>query len=179
MESIWSRDCYMEKREPLTRSIETEIAVVGAEGEDGYVYTREYQSALRASGELAQSLEVEPGADLICIRKRVLADSTPVIYSINYLPRALLGRQDYTKLDLSGSIFEVLERDCGQQVSSTVAHIKAACPDEAIRTAMQLDAGEAMLLLDEVCYTRLCRPVLRALSYYTNFFDFSILRKLI
>ena len=30
MESIWSRDCHMEKREPLTRSIETEIAVVGA-----------------------------------------------------------------------------------------------------------------------------------------------------
>lgn len=27
------------------------IAVVGAEGEDGYVYTREYQSALRAGGE--------------------------------------------------------------------------------------------------------------------------------
>ena len=30
MESIWSRDCHMEKRDPLTRSIETEIAVVGA-----------------------------------------------------------------------------------------------------------------------------------------------------
>ena len=27
------------------------IAVGGAEGEDGYVYTREYQSALRAGGE--------------------------------------------------------------------------------------------------------------------------------
>ena len=134
---------------------------------------------LRASGELAQSLEVEPGADLICIRKRVLADSTPVIYSINYLPRSLLGGQDYTKLDLGGSIFEALEQSCGQQVSSTVAHIKASCGDAAIRTAMRLAPGEAMLLLDEVCYTRLCRPVLRALSYYTNFFDFSLLRKLL
>ena len=134
---------------------------------------------LRASGELAQSLEVETGADLICIRKRVLADSTPVIYSINYLPRSLLGGQDYTKLDLGGSIFEALEQCCGQQVSSTVAHIKASCGDAAIRTAMRLAPGEAMLLLDEVCYTRLCRPVLRALSYYTNFFDFSLLRKLL
>jgi len=25
----------------------------------------------------------------------------------------------------------------------------------------------------------LCRPVMRSLSYYTNFFDFSILRKLL
>ena len=39
--------------------------------------------------------------------------------------------------------------------------------------------GEAMLLLDEICYNRLCHPVMRSLSYYTNFFDFSILRKLL
>ena len=73
----------------------------------------------------------------------------------------------------------MLERAGGQQVSSTVAHSKGSCADGAIRTAMRLGPEEAMLLLDEVCYTRLCRPVLRALSYYTNFFDFSILRKLI
>ena len=133
----------------------------------------------RASEEVARSLGLEPGAEVICIRKRVLADSTPVIYSVNYLPRALLGGLDYTRLDLSGSIFEVLDHICGQQVSSTVAHIKASCGDETIRSAMRLAPGEAMLLLDEVCYTRLCRPVLRALSYYTNFFDFSILRKLL
>ena len=36
-----------------------------------------------------------------------------------------------------------------------------------------------VLLLDEVCFNRLCRPVMRSLSYYTNFFDFSILRKLL
>ena len=34
-------------------------------------------------------------------------------------------------------------------------------------------------LLDEVCFNRLCRPVMRSLSYYTNFFDFSIFRKLL
>ena len=44
---------------------------------------------------------------------------------------------------------------------------------------MRLAPGEAMLLLDEICYNRLCHPVMRSLSYYTNFFDFSILRKLL
>ena len=57
-----------------------------------------------------------------------------------------------------------------------VAHLKASCGDDAIRSAMRLAPGEAMLLLDEVCFNRLCRPVMRSLSYYTNFFDFSILR---
>lgn len=132
-----------------------------------------------ADADLAQSLETEPGAELVCIRKRILADTQPVIYSIDYLPRMLFGNRDYTRIDLTPSVFEVLETACGQQPASNVAHIKASCGDESIRAAMRLPAGEAMLLLDEVCYNRLCRPIMRSFSYYTNFFDFSILRKML
>lgn len=135
--------------------------------------------SMRAGEELAHNLELEPGEEVICIKKRVLADTTPVIYSIDYLPRSLFGTRDYTRIDLSGSVFDILERECHQQVSSNVAHLKASCGDEAIRAAMRLAPGEAMLLLDELCFNRLCRPVMRSLSYYTNFFDFSILRKLL
>ena len=103
----------------------------------------------------------------------------PVIYSIDYLPRALFGSRDYTRIDLSGGVFDILEQECNQQISSNVAHLKASCGDEPIRAAMRLAPGEAMLLLDEICYNRLCHPVMRSLSYYTNFFDFSILRKLL
>lgn len=134
---------------------------------------------LRAGEELARDLEIEPGDEVICIKKRILADTTPVIYSIDYLPRALFGTRDYTRLDLSGDVFDVLERECHQQMTSNVAHLKASCGDDTIRAAMRLAPGEAMLLLDEVCFNRLCRPVMRSLSYYTNFFDFSILRKLL
>ena len=134
---------------------------------------------IRAGDELAHNLDIEPGDEVICIKKRILADTTPVIYSIDYLPRSLFGNRDYTRIDLSGDIFDVLERECRQQVASNVAHLKASCGDEAIRAAMRLAPGEAMLLLDEVCFNRLCRPVMRSLSYYTNFFDFSILRKLL
>ena len=134
---------------------------------------------IRANEELAHNLEIAPGDEVICIKKRILADTTPVIYSVNYLPRALFGTRDYTRLDLNGDIFGILERECNQQISSNVAHLKASCGDEAIRAAMRLAPGEAMLLLDEVCFNRLCRPVMRSLSYYTNFFDFSILRKLL
>ena len=81
--------------------------------------------------------------------------------------------------DLSGGVFDILEQECNQQISSNVAHLKASCGDEAIRAAMRLAPGEAMLLLDEICFNRLCHPVMRSLSYYTNFFDFSILRKLL
>ena len=134
---------------------------------------------VRAGEELARNLEIEPGDEVICIKKRILADTTPVIYSIDYLSRALFSGRDYTRIDLTGDVFEILEQECHQQVTSNVAHLKASCGDEGIRSAMRLAPGEAMLLLDEVCFNRLCKPVMRSLSYYTNFFDFSILRKLL
>ena len=134
---------------------------------------------VRAGEELARDLAIEPGDDVICIKKRILARHHPVHLLHRYLPRALFGSRDYTRIDLSGDIFDVLERECRQQVASNVAHLKASCGDESIRAAMRLAPGEAMLLLDEICYNRLCHPVMRSLSYYTNFFDFSILRKLL
>ena len=81
---------------------------------------------VRAGEELARDLAIEPGDDVICIKKRILADTTPVIYSIDYLPRALFGNRDHTRIDLSGDVFDVLERECRQQVASNVAHLKAA-----------------------------------------------------
>ena len=52
---------------------------------------------VRAGEELARDLAIEPGDDVICIKKRILADTTPVIYSIDYLPRALFGSRDFTR----------------------------------------------------------------------------------
>ena len=132
-----------------------------------------------AEPDIAESLAIPVGSPLICIKKRVLADSQPVIYSINYLPKALFGNRDCSCIDLTPSVFEVLEKECGQQHASTVAHIRADYGDDSIRSAMRLQPAEAMLLLDEVCYNRLCKPIMRSFSYYTNFFDFSILRKML
>ncbi len=132
-----------------------------------------------ATADIAESLHIYPGAPLICIKKRVLADTKPVIYSINYLPKSLFGSRDCSRIDMTPSVFEVLEKECGQQPSSTVAHIRASYGDESIRSSMRLAPDDAMLLLDEVCYNRLCNPIMRSFSYYTNFFDFSILRKML
>lgn len=33
-----------------------------------------------------------------------------MIYSIDYLPRALFGARDYTRIDLTGGVFDILER---------------------------------------------------------------------
>ena len=46
---------------------------------------------VRAGEELARDLAIEPGDDVICIKKRILADTTPVIYSSTTCPAPCLG----------------------------------------------------------------------------------------
>ena len=49
----------------------------------------------------------------------------------------------------------------------------------AVRHALALQRDQALLELSETCYSRLCRPVLRCRTFYTDFFDFALVRKLV
>lgn len=131
---------------------------------------------LSANEDLAASLGLRPGAPVLMVRKRVRANEHPVIASVDYLSSALFHGQDLGRLDFSRPIFDILE-DVGIQAVTAVAHVKAVYGDAPTRAMLKLNASQAVLLLDEVSHSRLCQPVLRSLSYYTDFFDFSILRK--
>ena len=48
-----------------------------------------------------------------------------------------------------------------------------------VRHALALQRDQALLELSETCYSRLCRPVLRCRTFYTDFFDFALVRKLV
>ena len=132
---------------------------------------------LPAEPELAQSLQISPGEDVLMICKRVKADETPVIYSVDHVPASLFTAQQLDTMDYSRPTHELLEENCDLSITSATTHIQASCGTTGIRGMMHLAGNEALLLLDEVSYTRLCRPVIRTQSYYANFFDFAILRK--
>lgn len=130
----------------------------------------------KAKSAIAQPLGLEPGAPVLQITKRVLADSTPVIYTVDHLSPNILGKHEPDRAMLNGNIFEMLDR-FGIEVTSTITHVKATVGPPAVRDALELAPTEALLMLDEVCYTRLCRPVFHSYTYYTSYFDFSLLRK--
>lgn len=132
-----------------------------------------------AGPELAKSLELRPGQTVLYVRRRVLADELPVLFSIDVLPLALFGGARIDQLDFSRPIFDLLEQVCDVQITSTVAHMRAAVGDPAIRRLLGLAADKALLELDEVCYTRLCAPAMHSYTYYTDFFDFAMVRKLL
>lgn len=130
-----------------------------------------------ADEELADKLQIDVGCEVIVCEKRVLAGETPVIYSIDYLARNLFGKMDYTDLDWSAPIFDILDRYCGLTVVTDIANVYATNASPLVRQRLNVKDGEALMLLDEVGYCKLSRPVLRSYEFYTSFFPFTMLRK--
>lgn len=143
---------------------------------DNVLVTRE-----TAPDDLARRLGLAPEEHptLVFVRRRVLADNTPVLYSTDILPLALFGGQRLDTLDFTRSIFEIVSEYCHVEVTKTLAHIRAVTGPPGIRHQLGLRPDQALMQLDETCYSRLCRPVLCCQTCYTDFFDFAIVRKLV
>ena len=143
---------------------------------DNLMVTRE-----TARPELAAKLGLDPEREhtLVFVRRRVLADETPVLYSTDILPLALFGGKRLDTIDFSRPIFEIVEQHCHVEVTETLTTLQAVQGVPGIRRQLGLRPEQALLQLDEICYSRTCKPVLCCQTCYTDFFDFAMVRKLI
>lgn len=130
-----------------------------------------------ADEELAEKLELDFGDEVVVCEKRVLADQIPVIYSVDFIPRKLLDVEDYTLLDWSKPVFDLLDRYCGLVVVTSLARVRAVVGASNVRQKLRVPDGDALLMLDEIGCGKLGHPVLRSYGFYTDFFDFTMLRK--
>lgn len=143
---------------------------------DNLLVTRE-----TASPELAARLGLSAAEKptLVFVRRRVLADDTPVLYSTDILPLTLFGGQRLDTLDFTRPIFEIVTDTCHVDVTKTLAHVHAVTGTPGIRRQLGLRPDQALMQLDETFYSRLCKPVLCCQTCYTDFFDFAIVRQLV
>ena len=143
---------------------------------DNLMVTRE-----TAMPELAAKLGLDQEREhtLVFVRRRVLDDETPVLYSTDILPLALFGGKRLDTIDFSRPIFEIVEQHCHVEVTETLTTLHAVQGVPGIRRQLGLRPEQALLQLDEICYSRTCKPVLCCQTCYTDFFDFAMVRKLI
>ena len=134
-----------------------------------------------ASPALAEKLQLPTDAPqtLVFVRRRGMADDTPVLFSTDILPLSLFDNKRLEGIDFSQPIFDIAARHCHTEVTETVAHLHAVSGPAGIRRQLALRPEQALLQLEEICYSRLCKPVLCCQTYYTDFFDFAMVRKLL
>ena len=134
-----------------------------------------------AAPALAEKLQLPTDAPQtwVFVRRRVMADDTPVLFSTDILPLSLFDNKRLEGIDFSQPIFDIAARHCHTEVTETVAHLHAVSGPAGIRRQLALRPEQALLQLEEICYSRLCKPVLCCQTYYTDFFDFAMVRKLL
>ena len=129
-----------------------------------------------ADENIAEKLEIDQGARIVCCQKRMLAGTVPAIYSIDCIPLELFGKVNYTALDWSQPVFDLLSHYCGLTILNSLTSVSATNATPMIRTKLEAK-DRPLLLLEEVSFCKLNRPILYSLSFYTDFFHFSLLRK--
>lgn len=132
-----------------------------------------------ADADAAAALGMTPGQTVLVVTKRMLADDVPVLLCTDTLPLELFGGRRLDGVDFARPIFDILQQECGIQTTSTIAHLRAVPGAAAERRLLRLGPDKALLELHETCYSRMCRPVVRSRTLYTDYFDFALVRKLV
>jgi GntR family transcriptional regulator len=130
-----------------------------------------------ADDHVAEQLNVDVNTPLIVCEKRVLASGRPVIYSIDYLPEALFENHDWRAFDWAAPVFDLLWEYSGIAVDASITSLSAVMGPKPVRSSLKVAEDEALILLDEVGTYKLTRSIMYTCCFYTNYFNFTMMRK--
>ena len=124
-----------------------------------------------ANDEEARMLSVEPGEQLLSLKRLFLADETPVILTQNYFPHSLL-RVPVEKVDGSLHIRDVLRNYFHQEIAFVITDIHATRAGRDVSTLLNVSPDKVMLALKVAFYCKDCL----LLSFGVSYFDDTVLR---
>lgn len=129
-----------------------------------------------ADAVVADKLGLAEGDAVLRLEKLRVLDALPILYSIEYLPRAILP-PDLSGTDWSGSLLAILDLR-GQRPRMSAATVSAVPLPEAAERRHGLEGFGPALLITEICYSPAGRPVIHAIDYHRgSHFSFSFLRR--
>jgi GntR family transcriptional regulator len=129
-----------------------------------------------ANADEQEMFSLSPGAEVVDIRRRILADDITVAYSYDVLPRWAFPAS-FRAEDLSGSVFAHLATVGGAVPDWGLAKVHAVVSADV---AWDDESGtdQLFVLLDQLQYDRESRPFMHTRSYFIEGrFNFSVVRQ--
>lgn len=105
-----------------------------------------------ASREIADSLGIETGAEVIYFERLRLADATPMALESNYLAAALCPNLDHFDLTKK-SLYEVLEKEYGIRMQRADEVLEAVAAGKREANLLSIKAGVPVLAVHRVVYS--------------------------
>lgn len=133
-------------------------------------------ASVAADSVTAARLSLPEGAPLLRVERLRSSAGQPLVYSVDWLPRALFGPTFETP-DWSGSIVAMLAGIDRHPVAST-ANVRATLLPPDVAELHGLQAFGPALLIEEICYAADGTRVIYAMDYHRgSAFSFSFVRK--
>ncbi len=130
-----------------------------------------------ANADIARNLGLAEGTAVIRVERLRRSAGQPLIYSIDWVPRALLGADVAMTPDWSASLVSLLGRFNHDPVASTANVYAVPLPKDIVELHGLEDFGPA-LLIEEVCFATDGTRVIYAKDYHRgSAFSFSFIRK--
>lgn len=114
----------------------------------------------KASADVANALKIDPGTQVVILRRLVLAGEEPAIFDEIYLPGDLFSDLSIDLLK-SGevSLYSLYENHFGVRVIRADERLRAISADSVSAESLRVAEGQPLLLVERVTYTYADRPV--------------------
>ncbi len=95
-----------------------------------------------------EKLKLEDTDDVLRMERIRFADEVPICYEVVAIPAELI--KDFSKSDISSSLYQTLEKKGGYQISSVTENIGAAVASENDARLLSIRKGEALVTRRQV-----------------------------
>lgn len=117
-----------------------------------------------ADEDVATELNLDPGSDVVVVRRVRIADGKPAIYSIDSLPVDIIDAKKDVKA-LTASLYKLLS-DRGHVVDHARTVLAPVIADRELARILQVPEGTPLQHLKQTDYDGSGRPVMRSLEWH-------------
>ncbi len=129
------------------------------------------------SRKVSRALALDPAEPVAVLERVRTADGQPVVWSVEYIPKAVLVNGIEDLEHLAGSLYDLLAK-LGHPVHHGIGTIKAVLADTKIARNLLVEPSSPLLYLEQIDYGKDDRPRLFSLEWYsTGDLEFTVYRK--
>ena len=115
-----------------------------------------------APAAIAERLDLEPRQPILWVERVIRVNDVAAAHAIDAIPATIVGDAEYD----GGSVYRFLEQVCRLELVGGVADVTAVTATAALAELLSVDAGAALLRIDQVERSTLDRPVLYSTEHY-------------
>lgn len=131
----------------------------------------------RANSSISERLKIDTRSPIVILKRVRTANEKPVVYTIDIIPEAILGKIVISKT-FRGSLYRFLEEKYEQKPDYGIAKIIPTLANSDISNRLGVPAKSVVLLIDQVDYNFRNQPIMYSQEYWrTDIFEFTIFRR--